>query len=302
MLHRSTNSRNDHSKFAGKHPFCFFFFCESGRPPLLDMVYFGHEIKKELSAMSIIYALLGISLLVFLHEVGHFVAARLCKLPVLSFGVGFGPALVKFARKGTVYRLNLLPLGGYVTTPAEQTKTSPVPVRLFFYSAGILMNIFTAIVLLTVLFTVTGVPDSQTGAVNAGTTLPFFRGLAYAVTASFHVMGQLFAGFFDLLTGSLSFHELAGPVEMVQLTGHASELGLPFFLYYLSILSLNLAVLNTLPIPSLDGSHLGFALLEVVRRGKRIPLEREAMVHFIGILLMFALMVFVTIKNLPFFS
>ncbi|MGZ4122979.1 MAG: M50 family metallopeptidase [Tumebacillaceae bacterium] len=252
--------------------------------------------------MSILYALLGISLLVFLHELGHYTAARLCKLPVLSFGVGFGPALVKFTRKGTVYRLNLFPLGGYVTTPAEQTKTSSVPIRLFFYSAGILMNILTAIVLLTILFTVTGVPNAQTGQVYADSTMPFFRGLAYAVTASFHVMGQLFVGFYDLLTGSLSFDQLAGPVEMVQTTGHASELGVPFFLYYLAILSLNLAVLNTMPIPSLDGSHLVFALLEVARRGKRIPLEREAMVHFIGILLMFALMVVVTIKNLPFFS
>jgi regulator of sigma E protease len=66
----------------------------------------------------------------------------------------------------------------------------------------------------------------------------------------------------------------------------------------MTVLSLNLAVINLLPIPSLDGSHLLFTLLEVVRRGKRISMEREALVHFVGILVMFALMIVVTVKDL----
>jgi membrane-associated protease RseP (regulator of RpoE activity) len=251
--------------------------------------------------MNIVYALLGISFLVFVHEVGHFVAARLCKIPVLSFAVGFGPAIFKYQYKGTEYRLNLLPVGGYVATPAEETKLSAVHKRLFFYSAGVLMNVLTAVVFLTILFSVTGVPIVKGVAVSYGDTVPLLQGLGKAVTASMDIMGKMFVGFYELITGGVSMDQVGGPVQIVQMTGQASELGVPFFLYFLSILSLNLAVLNLLPFPSLDGSHLLFTLLEIVRRGKRISLERESMVHFVGIMIMFALMVLVTVKDLGFF-
>jgi len=250
--------------------------------------------------MNIVYALLGISFLVFVHEVGHFVAARLCKIPVFTFAIGFGPAIFKFEHRGTLYRINLFPVGGYVGTPAEETKTAPVPKRLFFYSAGILMNVLTAIIFLTILFSVTGVPLVSGAAVAYGDTVPFLQGLSKAFTASFDIMGRMFVGFYELITGHVGMDQVGGPVQIVQMTGQASELGVPFFLYFLSILSLNLAVLNLLPFPSLDGSHLMFALLEVVRRGKRISLEREAMVHFVGIMIMFALMILVTVKDLGF--
>jgi membrane-associated protease RseP (regulator of RpoE activity) len=248
--------------------------------------------------MSIVYALLAISFLVFVHELGHYLAARLCNIPVLAFGIGFGPAILKFARGGTTYRLNLLPLGGYVTTPATETKQSPVRVRLLFYSAGILMNVLTAIVFLTVLFSVTGLPHLNEGGLRYGDPIPLWKGVWHACEAAFLLMGQMFATLWQLIGGTLSINDLSGPVQIVQATGHASELGGAFFLYFMTVLSLNLAVINLLPIPSLDGSHLLFTLLEVVRRGKRISMEREALVHFVGILVMFALMIVVTVKDL----
>src|SRR5258708_11248622 len=63
--------------------------------------------------------LLGI--LVFLHESGHFVVAKLLKVPVYRFSLGFGPALLKFTRGETTYQVSVLPLGGYVSM-AEETK------------------------------------------------------------------------------------------------------------------------------------------------------------------------------------
>lgn len=240
--------------------------------------------------MNIVLGLLGISLLIALHELGHYAAARLCRLPVLTFAIGFGPALIKHERNGTVFRINLLPLGGYVTTPLETTRNSSVPVRLFFYAAGVLMNICTAIAFLTFVFTCTDLaqPDG----------LPLGQGLWFALIASWEIMREAFSNFFHLLTGALSFEQLNGPLQVLQVAGEATELGGAFALYFLSFLSLQLAVLNLLPIPSLDGSHLLFALLELLRGGQKIPLEKEALVHTIGVVLLFLLMVFVTVKEL----
>jgi len=239
--------------------------------------------------MSVLYGLLGISLLIFLHELGHFAAARLCRLPVLTFAIGFGPALLKFRRGGTLFRLNLLPLGGYVSTPAEETRNASPGVRLFYYSAGVLMNMGTAIVFLTLLFTCTEIvsPDG----------MPWLDSIGTAFLVAFAILREGFANFFHLLTGALSFEQLQGPLSVIEVAGEATSLGFAFTLFYLAFLSIQLAVLNLLPIPSLDGSHLVFLLLEVLRRGKKVPMEKEALVHLIGVIALFMLMVVITVRE-----
>ena len=67
-----------------------------------------------------IEVVLGISVLIFLHELGHFVAAKRCGVRVETFAVGFGPALVSFQRGGTSYKLCCIPLGGYIKMAGEQ--------------------------------------------------------------------------------------------------------------------------------------------------------------------------------------
>jgi len=69
--------------------------------------------------------LLGI--LVFLHEAGHFLVAKLLKVPVYRFSLGFGPALAKFTRGETTYQLSALPLGGYVSMAEERTNEAGEP-------------------------------------------------------------------------------------------------------------------------------------------------------------------------------
>ncbi len=75
--------------------------------------------------MTIVYFLLAITLLVFVHELGHFLAARFCGVRVLSFSIGFGPAIASIQWRGTEYRLAMIPLGGYVKMLGESSEQHP---------------------------------------------------------------------------------------------------------------------------------------------------------------------------------
>jgi len=89
--------------------------------------------------------------------------------------------------------------------------------------------------------------------------------------------------------------QVAGPVGMAQATGEVvKEEGYRPLLDFAALLSINLSIINILPLPMLDGGRIMFVLLEVVRRGKRIAPEKEAMVHFIGLTLIIALAIVIT--------
>jgi regulator of sigma E protease len=69
--------------------------------------------------LSIVIAVIALGLLVLIHEGGHFLAARLCKVSVLKFSIGFGPRIFSFTKGETEYALSLIPLGGYVKMKGE---------------------------------------------------------------------------------------------------------------------------------------------------------------------------------------
>ena len=108
-----------------------------------------------------------------------------------------------------------------------------------------------------------------------------------------------------LITGAVGMDQLAGPVGIVDMVGDTYNNSVSYGikavlanLINLSILlSANLGVLNLLPIPALDGGRLVFLIIEAVR-GKRVPPEKEGYVHFIGFVLLMALMVFVLFNDL----
>lgn len=75
--------------------------------------------------MTLVYFLLAITFLVFVHELGHFLAARSCGVKVLSFSIGFGPAIASVQWRGTEYRLAMIPLGGYVKMLGESSEQHP---------------------------------------------------------------------------------------------------------------------------------------------------------------------------------
>lgn len=116
--------------------------------------------------MDILTFILGIAALIFIHELGHFLAARMLNVEVEEFGIGFPPRLVKlFEYKGTVYSLNWLPLGGFVRPKGENDPTVPGGlaaaspwVRLGVLVAGPLMNLITGIILGIFLFYSIGEP------------------------------------------------------------------------------------------------------------------------------------------------
>jgi regulator of sigma E protease len=120
--------------------------------------------------VSILIAIVGLGVLVVLHEGGHFLAARLCGMRVERFSIGFGPTLLGFKRGGTTYQIAPIPLGGFVQitglNPNEDFDRNdpyvfpnrPRWMRLFTLIAGPLANYLTAFVIMLLVFTILGVP------------------------------------------------------------------------------------------------------------------------------------------------
>lgn len=110
----------------------------------------------------------------------------------------------------------------------------------------------------------------------------------------FTTMQRMGEGLIMLITGKVGLSDIAGPIGMGQLTSEIiTESATPTWVTLLNItilLSLNLAILNLLPLPALDGGRLIFVIVEILRRGKRIAPEKEGMVHFIGLVVLLGLM------------
>ena len=112
-----------------------------------------------INAIKIIFIL---GFLVLIHETGHFIVARICKVKVKEFAIGFGPTIWKKQGKETKYALRLIPLGGFVSMEGEEERSdaegsfssSSIPKRIAIVSAGGLVNIIFAIITYMILITV----------------------------------------------------------------------------------------------------------------------------------------------------
>jgi regulator of sigma E protease len=138
--------------------------------------------------------------------------------------------------------------------------------------------------------------NPQFDQVPLGSVIPV--GIAQAWEQS----GQLLGGLRDLVTGRAPLDQIAGPIGMGQITSEvvaASPLPLWVTLTQLAILlSLNLALLNLLPLPALDGGRLLFVIVEVLRGGKKLAPEREGIVHFAGLVLLLGFMFIVAFLDI----
>jgi len=122
------------------------------------------------SIWPILQVILGIGLVIFVHEAGHFVAARWCKVRVHVFSLGFGPRLVGWTRGHTEYKISAVPLGGYVRMAGDESFTSggdakpwelgskSVAQRFLIYSGGVIANVLFGLVVFPILFAV-GIPS-----------------------------------------------------------------------------------------------------------------------------------------------
>lgn len=362
--------------------------------------------------MHIIIALLCIGLLIFVHELGHFIVARLCGVQVNRFAIGFPPKLISFTRKGITYALNAIPLGGYVSIKgfgaadeAEDAQDSrgvsfqevSFIKQICIVLAGIFANVLLAYVIFVGLFlkgfstplsqvnenmmpyvqnpyvqiagvvekspaqnaglqfgdklisisdarqnrvplsaegisnaltksnggdltfevnranekqhfVVTSAKDNE-GVYRVGLMLDTYGTVKVNFLQSFKVAAvftaqnihQIFSDI-GLLFSKESRGDLtvSGPIGIIRDTGTLVSYGIQYLLWYLSLLSLNLAVLNILPIPPLDGWHAVKAVYKKITK-RNLPVKVESIITAVGVLMVVALLVFATVGDIKSF-
>lgn len=327
-------------------------------------------------ALTILYAVLVFCLLIFVHELGHFITAKSVGIRVNEFALGMGPALLHFVRGDTEYSLRAFPIGGYVKMEGEDEDSDDPKAfnrkktwqKALVVVAGSLMNLLTTVVLVAILALVLGTATTIIGDISPGYPaqeaglLPGDRILAIddtpidswsEVTETLSkVKGQsvkiqidrqgeqmvltsqiakdeagrsiigitsqldhslwqsMKAGVVNtwlmakemirylglLFTGGGSVNDLVGPVGIVSIIHDQAKLGILYIANLTAIISLNLAIVNLLPFPALDGGRLLFLALRKFT-GKAISDEIEAKIHFAGLMLLFGLMIYLVVHD-----
>jgi len=233
-----------------------------------------------INAFKIIF-LLGF--LILIHEGGHFVFAKLFKVKVKEFSIGFGPKIWDKQGKETKYTLRLIPLGGYVNMLGEEIRSeeegsfnkASIPKRMMILVAGGLVNIIFGLLLYFIL--VAGVSNIQ---------------IAFEATKDFIFI--LFDSIKQLFTGSVGVDQLMGPVGISDTV--AATTGFADFAYMLALISVSLGITNLLPFPPLDGGKVVILLIEAIRR-KPLKENIEVAIQMAGFFLLIGLSIYVAYND-----
>ena len=129
--------------------------------------------------------------------------------------------------------------------------------------------------------------------VYAPTEKSFVKAVGHGFTETYLWTKQIFIILGDLVTGGFDIDQLSGPVGIYVSTEEVAKSGTIYLLKWAGVLSINLGIMNLLPLPALDGGRLLFIAIEAVR-GKPIDKQKEGIVHFIGFALLMLLMIVVT--------
>jgi len=121
--------------------------------------------------------------------------------------------------------------------------------------------------------------------------------IKHAYFRSVSTVKMVYDSLFGLLSGRFGMESVSGPVGVAEVVGDAAKMGLLNFLYIVTVLSINLGVFNLIPFPALDGGRLLFLVIEGIRR-KPINRNVESYINFVGIMILFAFMIFVTVKDI----
>lgn len=328
--------------------------------------------------MTIIYAIVIFLLLIFIHEFGHFIAAKACDVKVNEFSLGMGPELWSRQGEETKHSLRAIPIGGYCAMEGEDEDSDHERAlnkkngwqKFLVFVAGATMNVVLAVIIMIAIALYSGAATTTLDSVEEGlpaaqagllagdqivaidgekmgsweeitnvisntkkeslevTVLRDDEELTYTVPVGYNeeehrnilgimtraehnpgsavvrgcqgtwamgvamvdVLGQLF-------TGKVSTKELSGPVGIVSIVNEQSKLGFIYVAYLTALISLNLAIINLLPFPALDGGRILFLIIRKIT-GKAVTDEMEARFHFVGIVLLLALMVYVTFNDI----
>jgi len=358
-----------------------------------DQVSGGRRERKTLLiGINIVAVIILLGVLIFVHELGHFLVAKWSGVGVLKFSLGFGPKLVGRKIGETEYVLSAIPLGGYVKmlgeseddedlSPDDEKRSflkQPVFKRIGIVAAGPLFNFFFAILAFAVVYSI-GVPISTSmvgvvqedgaafeaglrsgdviTAINDG-QISRWSELASAVNdskgerlkiqidrgnrvfdvymtpqpvKSKNVFGEEIdtfrigvgisdetvmerkgpigafsagvqqtwgwtkltcLGIVKMMQGVVSPKELGGPILIAQMAGSQARKGFVPFIFLMAVLSVNLGVLNLLPLPVLDGGHVVFFLIEAAT-GKAVSMRWREIAQQVGFFLLILLMIFV---------
>lgn len=129
---------------------------------------------------------------------------------------------------------------------------------------------------------------------------PWYMAIWKGVQVSILLLWLIIAAFVDLIKGLFMGHgvpeSLAGPVGIAKLTGEASRMGLAYLMQFTALLSLNLAVINFVPLPALDGGRVLFLIIEKIK-GKPVKRELEAVIHNVFFLALILLILLVTFRD-----
>jgi membrane-associated protease RseP (regulator of RpoE activity) len=189
-------------------------------------------------------ALLTLFLVVTLHEIGHFVAAKVFHVPVHSFSVGIGPKLYQFQFAGTSFQFNLLPVKGKVVPDQEKEEQLPLLLKCIVYLAGIVINIVCFFIGLTIYF----IQQGQTILESFVIVYHKFVGVLpkfYAFIMNIHLS--------DIYSPEKDLENSIG--VYISATDIAQEFWVGF-----AVLSLMAALFNLIPIPVLDGGRVVLAI------------------------------------------
>lgn len=353
---------------------------------------------------SILVFLLVLSVLVLVHEFGHFIAARRAGILVEEFGFGLPPRLIGKKIGETIYSLNLFPFGGFVrlhgeddpesiTAPGRAYLNKSKKVRAVIVVSGVLMNFLLSIFTFSIVYTFTGIPresanvkiidvragspaqiagilvgsivrevegvsikssndfvnevekrvgqktkilieekvadvvttreisiiprevppenEGPLGVTITATEIYFprvwqrpFYGIYYGFKESIfwgQTIVQGFVKIFKDLTLGILPKDVAGPIGIYAITSQAATLGTLAVINFIGILSVNLAILNILPIPALDGGRLLFIGIESIFGRKIVP-KVESALHTIGLVILVMLLILISFREVRIIS
>ncbi len=126
--------------------------------------------------------------------------------------------------------------------------------------------------------------------------LPVHKALFYGAKNTIGFIGAILKGFGQLFTGAISLDNISGPVGIVKQVGEASSIGFSYLVGFTAVLSLNLAVLNIIPFPALDGGRMLVIIIESIIR-KRLAPNVINVINVVGFFLLIGLMILITIKD-----
>jgi regulator of sigma E protease len=243
--------------------------------------------------ISLIAFILVFSIIVLVHEFGHFLAARASGVKVYEFSIGFpfSPKLCTlFNNRETEFTVRLLPLGGFVRFSEKGDEvardlfdTSPIQ-RAFIMSAGSIFNIAFAFVIFIPIF-------------MTGEHVYFTDAMLLSVKTLWGILSATLMFFIGLFSGRGGMELLSGPVGIAAMAGKAASAGFLSIFYFTGVLSVSLGIMNLFPLPALDGGQLLLLSIEGIIK-RPIGIKAHQAVSLIGLALFLVLTVIVTYKDI----